>query len=93
MDDDEKIIKWIVGIIIVVALMFIFEIGPFERSIPAPQPVSNGWNGSFKGNLGCKKCSCPGWQGGSNPYSQCGRRLSNGKICTHNFYEHRSPGE
>jgi len=92
-NSDDTFAKWFFGILAVVVIMWIFELGPFEESTPAPQPIVNSWNGSFTGHLSCNKCRCPGWQGGSNPYNQCGRRLSNGKICTHNYYDHNSPGE
>lgn len=48
-ESDATFAKWFLGILAVVIIMWIFELGPFEESTPAPQPIVNGWNGSFTG--------------------------------------------
>ena len=88
---EDKIVKWVVGILLVIGAMWLFELGPFEKSTPTPtyHPYqSSNSQPSFGGRTGpCtytetytdKKCTCKEWRSGSGP-GMC--------ICGHDITYH-----
>ena len=101
MDEDVK--KFLRGAIIfvgvVVAFMWLFDLGPFEKSYE-PEPVdvyrtNQGGQPTFTGGGHCEKCAeeglfCKGWAGSSSHGGTCGRVVAAGKTCDHYWTAHDS---
>ena len=78
--------------VMVFLVLYLFNLGPFEKSYtPAPTYYNNYGGGSqpsFTGMSNCNKCECPGWPVGRSKNLKCGRNLGGGRICTHTYEEH-----
>lgn len=79
--------------VVLIAGMWLFDIGPFEKHYPSDNYYGGSYEPTFTGGLGCRECSCPGWAGSPSHGGECGRQISAYETCTHSYTEHRRAGD
>ena len=73
----------------IVALLWVFEAGPFAKRYPPTNSFGGCYEPTFTGGLSCNKCGCTGWAGSTSHGGECGRKIGAGVYCTHTYTEHK----